>query len=304
MPKQVKILMVDDEERFREATKKILNRKGLEVILAKDGIEALDKISMNPDVVVLDIKMPGIDGHEVLKEIKARREDLPVIMLTGHGGLPSAEEAYISGAFDYLSKPCDIELLSGRIMDACREKGGGCDDEEKLVDKVMVPLSEYTTISEDGTVKGAVKKLLASFYSKLSTNRLMETGHRSVLVVDHQQNVTGILTITDLLQAIMPGYLSVSKPSMADAIEFSPMFWTGMFTRELKHIRDRKVGEIMSPVPLDIPGSANLMEAAYMIINSSLRRLLVSENGKIVGVLREQDLFFEMRRILNEYNTL
>jgi DNA-binding response OmpR family regulator len=300
MPKKIKILMVDDEARFREATKKILNRKGFEVILANDGMEALEKLSMDPDVIVLDIKMPGMDGHETLKEIKSRQKDIPVIMLTGHGGLPSAEEAYISGAFDYLSKPCDIELLSGRIIDACREKGEEIDVEEKPVDKVMVPLGEYTTISEDGTVKHAVKKLLASFYSKLSTDHLMETGHRSVLVVNHKQSVTGILTITDLLQAIMPGYLSISKPFMADAIEFSPMFWTGMFARELRDIRDRKVGEIMSPAPLEIPGSANLMEAAYMMIHSSLRRLLVSENDKIVGVLREQDLFFEMRRILSE----
>ena len=300
MPKKIKILMVDDEARFREATEKILNRKGFEVLLAKDGPEALEKISMNPDVVVLDIKMPGMDGHEVLKKIKRLRKDIPVIMLTGHGGLPSAEEAYISGAFDYLSKPCDIELLSGRITDACNEKGKEMGAEEKPVCKVMVPLEEYTTIPEDGTVKDAVRKLLASFYSKLSTNRIMETGHRSVLVVNRRQEVTGILTIIDLLQSIMPGYLNISKPFMADTIEFSPMFWSGMFTRELKEVGNKKVKEIMSPAPLDIPGNSNLMEAAYMMINNHIRRLLVTEKEKVIGVIREQDLFFEMRRILSE----
>ena len=300
MPKQIKILMVDDEERFREATKKILSRKGFNVILAEDGPEALQKLSLNPDVVVLDIKMPGMDGHDVLKKIKARREDIPVIMLTGHGGLPSAEEAYISGAFDYLAKPCDIELLSSRIMDACREKGEDAVMEEKPVGEVMVPLGEYTTISEDGTVKHAIEELLASFYSKVSTNRLMETGHRSVLVVNRQQQVVGILTIADLLQAVMPGYLSTPKPFMADAIEFSPMFWTGMFTRELRQIGGKEVRDIMSPAPLSIPESANLMEAAYMMIHSKLRRLLVTGNDKVVGVIREQDLFFEMKRILSE----
>ena len=300
MHKKIKILMVDDEARFREATEKILNRKGFEVFLAKDGPEALEKMSMNPDVVVLDIKMPGMDGHEVLKKIKHQREDIPVIMLTGHGGLPSAEEAYISGAFDYLSKPCDIDLLSGRITDACSEKGKELDSEEKPVSSVMVPLADYTTISENGTVKHAVQKLLASFYSKLSTNRLMETGHRSVLVVNQQQEITGILTIIDLLKSIMPGYLSISKPFMADTIEFSPMFWSGMFTRELQQIADREVWEIMSPAPLDVPGSANLMEASYIMIQNNIRRLLVKENGGTIGVIREQDLFFEMRRILGE----
>jgi predicted transcriptional regulator len=97
----------------------------------------------------------------------------------------------------------------------------------------------------------------------------------------------------------MPGYLSIPKPSMADSIEFSPMFWTGMFTRELRQIGNRPVGDIMSPAPFEIPGSANLMEAAYMMIHSSLRRLLVLEENRVVGVLREQDLFFEMKRILS-----
>ncbi len=100
----------------------------------------------------------------------------------------------------------------------------------------MVPFAEYTTIPETGSVHEAIDKLRASFFSRLSTSRLMETGHRSVLVMDSRDNVVGILTIADLMEAIMPRYLSAPKPSMADSIEFSPMFWTGMFTREVEQI--------------------------------------------------------------------
>ncbi|RJP79218.1 MAG: response regulator [Desulfobacteraceae bacterium] len=300
MHKKIKVLMVDDEIKFRETTQKILDRKGFQTILAADGKEALEKLKDNPDVVILDIKMPGMDGHVVLKEIKKQKPALPVIMLTGHGALPSAEEAYISGAFDYLAKPCDIELLTDRIEDACHTKNAERDRPERMVNNVMVPLAEYTTIPETALVREAIAKLRGSFFSRLTTSRLMETGHRSVLVMDSRNHVIGILTIADLMEAIMPGYLSAPKPSMADSIEFSPMFWTGMFTREVEQIAEKQVHEVMSPAPMAISAEANLMEAAYMMIKSNLRRLVVTEGGKAIGVIREQDLFFEMERLLRD----
>ena len=116
MSRKIKVLMVDDEEKFRSTTRKILNRRGFDTSLAGSGQEALDKLKDEPDVVVLDIKMPGMDGHETLQEIKKRRPDLPVIMLTGHGAMPSAREALKHGASDYLTKRCDIDLLASKIV--------------------------------------------------------------------------------------------------------------------------------------------------------------------------------------------
>ena len=298
MHKTIKVLMVDDEVKFRETTQKILNRKGFETILAADGKEALEKLSEKPDVVILDIKMPEMDGHAALNEIKNREPQLPVIMLTGHGALPSAEEAYISGAFDYLAKPCDIDLLADRILDACHVSSEDIDRQERCTRHVMVPFTEYTTIPQTGEVQEAIAKLRESFFSRLSTSRLMETGHRSVLVLDSKKNVVGILTITDLMEAIMPRYLSAPKPSTADSMEFSPMFWSGMFSREVKLLIGKKVSEIMSPAPQTIDAEANLMEAAYMMIKSNLRRLVVMQKNRPVGIIREQDLFFEMDRLL------
>ena len=142
MPRQIKVLMVDDEKRFRETTKKILMKKGFDTILAESGEQALEKIEESPDVVILDIKMPGIDGHEALAEIKKRKPDLPVIMLTGHGALPSAREALVEGAFDYLSKPCDIDFLAEKIKEACSVTKKSSERDERRVASVMIPIEE------------------------------------------------------------------------------------------------------------------------------------------------------------------
>ncbi len=300
MNEKIKVLMVDDEEQFRATTQKILNRRGFETVLAGSGEEAIDKLDQNPDVVILDIKMPGMDGHQALREIKKRVPDLPVIMLTGHGDLPSAKEALAEGAFDYLAKPCDIDLLSDKIEDAYHHGKEPESFEEKRVMGVMVPLKEYTTLSGDESIKDAIFELKASFTSKMSTSRIMETGHRSILVMDKEEKIQGVLAITDLLEMIMPSYLSAPKPSTADSVQYSPMFWKGMFSKEIRQKAEMKVKDVMSPAPLAIDGTASLMEAAYMMLTNNARRLAVVLSGKVVGVIREQDLFFEMERILRE----
>jgi DNA-binding response OmpR family regulator len=289
--------MVDDEQRFRDTTQKILSKKGFETILAESGEDALEKIVQNPDVVILDIKMPGMDGHETLAQIKKSHPDLPVIMLTGHGAKPSARQALVEGAFDYLTKPCDIDLLAEKIKEACRQKDRSGSDEEPQVSDVMIPISHYTTIDETKTIQEAITALKLSFVSKLATNQLMETGHRSILVVDAQGRVNGILTIRDMLEMIMPAYLSAPKPSLADSIEYSPMFWNNMFSVGIKQMKTKRIREVMSPSPLSIDGKANLMEAAYMMVFHNQRRLIVTVSGKTAGVIREQDLFFEMEKI-------
>ncbi len=299
MMSQIKVLMVDDEKRFRDTTKKILNKKGFETIVAESGEDALEKMDQNPDVVILDIKMPGMDGHETLEKIKEIKSDLPVIMLTGHGAMPSAKEALGQGAFDYLSKPCDINLLAEKIKEACQIKDKSSLPRERSVVDIMIPIAEYSTIEEDKSIKDAINLLKRSFITRMATSRLMETGHRSILVVNKSNQVQGTLTIRDLMEMIMPGYLSAPKPSLADSIEYSPMFWKGMFTMGIQSMKDTPLIDVMSPSPPAIDGKANLMEAAYLMLEASQRRLTVTMSGKTVGVIREQELFFEMERIIN-----
>jgi DNA-binding response OmpR family regulator len=300
MSHTIRVLMVDDEDQFRTTTQKILSKKGFEAILAGSGEEAIEKLSESPDVVVLDIKMPGMDGHQALKEIKKRFPQLPVIMLTGHGTLPSAKEAHTEGAFDYLSKPCDIGLLTEKIKEAYHHAVKPGMREEKRVIGVMVPIMEYTVLSGEETLKEAVSRLKESFASHLQTSRIMETGHRSILIMEDRKNIKGVLAIRDLLSLLLPAYLSAAKPSTADSIQYSPVFWKGMFTKAVTDNSQLKIKTIMSPTPLSIDGHASLMEAAYMMSVNNVRRLIVMLSEEVVGIIREQDLFFEIERIMSQ----
>jgi CBS domain-containing protein len=214
--------------------------------------------------------------------------------------LPSAIEARDKGAFDYLTKPCDIDTLAAKINEAYLQEHHEEVPVEKTVREVMIPIEDYTTLNQESTVKQAIDKLRESFSAKVSTSRLMETGHRSILVFDDRGKIIGILSIIDLLQAIMPGYLSAPKPSMADSIQYSPMFWTGMFQREVIRLAGQKIKDVMSPAPYTIDAQANLMEAAYTMIYQNKRRLAVMDSGQVVGIIREQDLFFEIEKILRK----
>jgi DNA-binding response OmpR family regulator len=298
MSSNIKVLLVDDEAQFRATTEKILKRRGFKTVLAGNGQEALEKLSENPSVVILDIKMPGMSGLETLREIKSRDADLPVIMLTGHGSEDAAQEALQIGALDFLAKPCDVELLASKLNEAVRRRRTPGESTESRVSDVMVPLDSYTAVTAEATVGEAIHKLRESFTDREASDSLMETGHRSVLVMNGVSQVIGVLSIKDLLRAIMPAYLSAPKPSLADSIVYSPMFWVGMFKQSVKELAKHKIRDIMSPAPTTIAFDGSLMEAAYMMLQQNHRRLVVMENGKPVGVLREQDLFFEMERII------
>lgn len=117
--KPMKIMLVDDEERFLSTTAKLLSKKGYEALTAVSGAEALEKLaSQTVHVVILDVKMPGLDGVATLKEIKSRFPLVEVIMLTGHASVDSAVEGLKSGATDYLTKPCDIDVLIEKAEEA------------------------------------------------------------------------------------------------------------------------------------------------------------------------------------------
>jgi CBS domain-containing protein len=165
---------------------------------------------------------------------------------------------------------------------------------------VMIPIEEYTVLNSGATVREAVLALKSSFTSKIATGKLMETGHRSVLVLDDEKHLTGILTIRDLIGAVLPSYLSAAKPITADSMAYSPMFWEGLFTDRVMQLPDRTIDTIMSPAPIFIYARANLMEAAYIMRENDVRRLAVFSGNILAGIIREQDLFFEMDRILNE----
>ena len=120
---KIKIMLVDDEERFLFTTQKLLSKKGYDVLTASSGADALETLEThNIHVVILDVKMPGMDGIAALKEIKRRFPLVEVIMLTGHATVESAIDGLKSGATDYLMKPVGIEELTNKAEEAYEKR--------------------------------------------------------------------------------------------------------------------------------------------------------------------------------------
>ncbi|MDY6970712.1 MAG: response regulator [Thermodesulfobacteriota bacterium] len=128
----MKIMLVDDEERFLSTTKKLLARKGHDIFTATGGADALEQLRIHSiHVVILDVKMPGMDGIETLKAIKRIYPMVEVIMLTGHGTVDSAVEGLKSGATDYLTKPTDVNDLIEKAEEAFEKR-------QRLEEKIRV----------------------------------------------------------------------------------------------------------------------------------------------------------------------
>ena len=117
------VMLVDDEVPFVDAMTKRLGKRELEIVTAYSGQEALEKLkARNVDVIILDVKMPGMDGIETLRRIKEAYPLVEVIMLTGHATVETGVEGMKLGAFDYLMKPCDIEQLMTKVREAKERK--------------------------------------------------------------------------------------------------------------------------------------------------------------------------------------
>jgi len=118
------VMLVDDEVPFVETTTKRLTMRNIRITTAFSGKEALESLAKNRniDVVILDVRMPGMDGIETLREIKKAYPLMEVIMLTGHATVESAIEGMKLGAYDYLMKPCEIEQIVSKVEQATKKK--------------------------------------------------------------------------------------------------------------------------------------------------------------------------------------
>ena len=126
------VLLVDDEAEFVETFSERLELRDLEIFKAFNGAEALQVLESNRNIelVILDVKMPGMDGIETLGEIKKRFPLVEVIMLSGHADVESAIDGMKQGAFDYLMKPCDIDQMIAKVTEAAAKKR---QHEEKII---------------------------------------------------------------------------------------------------------------------------------------------------------------------------
>ncbi|MFC1556499.1 response regulator [candidate division KSB1 bacterium] len=139
MPDKIKILVVDDEVKFLESIARRLEMRNLDVAIASDGQKAVDIARTKKfDLALLDLKMPGLNGIQVLEILKKEHEFIEVIILTGHGSIKSAVECTKLGAFGYLPKPYELERLLETLKNAyaARMKKKFNKDDDRL-DKIM-----------------------------------------------------------------------------------------------------------------------------------------------------------------------
>ncbi len=130
----MKILVVDDERAVRESLRRALELEGYEIELAEDGLQALDRLAREdqPDAVILDVLMPGIDGLEVCRTLRGRGSRLPVLMLTARTQVEDRVEGLDAGADDYLTKPFALEELLARVRALLRRAGADGAGTDKL----------------------------------------------------------------------------------------------------------------------------------------------------------------------------
>ena len=153
-----KILVIEDEEAIRRVLKKILTEQdaAYDVYVAANGIDGLHEIEKQQfDLVLCDIKMPKMDGIEVLQNIKSRQPDLPVIMISGHGDLETAVGTMRMGAFDYISKPPDLNRLMTTISHALSRKT--LEQENKVLKRKIG--NAYEMIGESAAIK-TIKEII------------------------------------------------------------------------------------------------------------------------------------------------
>jgi len=143
---RVRLLLVDDEDDFRTALAGSLRERAFEVTDVESGYRAIEEVKRgNIDVAVLDVRMPGMDGCETLRQMKSIDSTIEVIMLTGQAPTESGREGMRLGAFDYVGKPCDLDALVLRINAAYLKRQGHADRSGRPPSEIL-PDSSMTEV--------------------------------------------------------------------------------------------------------------------------------------------------------------
>ena len=151
---KINLLIVDDEVQFLESISKSLEARDFKVIAVDRGEKAIEAARKSPiDVALVDLKMPGINGEETLKALKADHKWMEVVILTGHGTIDSAVECTKSGAFSFLQKPCNLDDLLEALKEAYKKK---VMNRKKIEEKKM---DELLKISISGSPREILRRL-------------------------------------------------------------------------------------------------------------------------------------------------
>lgn len=200
------ILVVDDEKSVRDSIKMILEYEKYSVLFAENGTKALSILKETPlDAVLLDIKMPGMDGIDVLRQIKSLQNDLPVIMISGHGTFETAVEATKLGAFDYLPKPLDRDKLLITLRNALEQK--------KLVSEVQKVREKELILGDSPKIKeilGVIHRVAPTDSRVLITGE-SGTGKELVAKAIHRASKRANMPLVEVNCAAIPAELIESE---------------------------------------------------------------------------------------------
>ena len=280
--KPIRLLLVDDDTEFRQAAGPALRRQGFQVSEAGSGEHALELLPLDdPDLVILDLKMGRMDGIEALERIRKRDQDLPVLILTGHGRYENALAGIQLGVVDFVQKPVDMRVLGERIR--ALVQGGKRPLREKSLQELMVPEALYARIFVDQTVGDAVRTLQEVQRREVLPGDT-DRGRRTLLVFDRTEEFKGLIRAEDLVRLTVPSFLVESPYSS---------YFTGTFLAQAKVVCRLSLREVLKLIPtLDV--DAPLMEAAYWLVSRRLSHLPILSDGKLVGILRPEDLYQEI----------
>jgi DNA-binding NtrC family response regulator len=273
------ILIVDDEKAIRKTLSEILSYEGYKIDDADNGEEALKQLKeKNYDVVLCDIKMPKMDGIEFLEKAREARPDVPVIMISGHGTIETAVEAVKKGAFDYVSKPPDLNRLLITIRNAM--------DKTSLVQETKVLKRKVSKVQEMIGVSEPIKRIKDTIDKVAPTEaRVMITGENGsgkelVARWIHEKSNRSNGPLVEVNCAAIPGELIESELFGHEK---------GSFTSAIK----QRIGKFESANG----GTLFLDEIGDMSLEAQAKVLRALQEGKITRVGADKDINVDVRVI-------
>ncbi|MEJ7625772.1 MAG: sigma-54 dependent transcriptional regulator [Ferruginibacter sp.] len=273
------ILIVDDEKAIRKTLSEILSFEGYEIDEAGDGEEGLKKFSEKSfDLVLCDIKMPKMDGIEFLEKAKQINADIPIIIISGHGNIDTAVEAVKKGAFDYISKPPDLNRLLITLRNAT--------EKQELVSEAKVLKRKVSKVQEMVGVSNSMAKIKDTIEKVAHTDaRILITGENGVgkeLVARwiHEKSSRNSGPMVEVNCAAIPGELIESELFGHEK---------GSFTSAIK----QRIGKFEQANG----GTLFLDEIGDMSLNAQAKVLRALQEGKITRVGADKDINVDVRVI-------
>ena len=298
MTEGIKILLVDDEKHFLESLTKRLKRRKQYVKTAESGSEALAQMGNESfDVVILDVKMPGMDGIEVLQKIKRGFPDTEVIMFTGHATIESGLEGVRFGALDYLMKPTDIEILMAKLEAAYEHK---TERELKIHDAEFE--RDRGLIIEEITLKDVIQRDIPNVYADTSLADAVRTFKKKpgapvaeqLYVINDSEELVGKVRRKHILRAVIPIF------QKEKIITGDDLTWNEFLKKGTGPVATMPVGKIMNKEVKSLGADAQVLETVKFMIDNNLAVLPVVEGKKLLGTVRIYDLLLVINDIMAE----